>query len=224
MLGPDFTAIRHIDPTSAAITTLLGWKATGRGAPGTGTSDTLGLLAEAAELGLVERLDWAFRCYAFEVAMSAGIATELHLTPEPETFGSACPPRLAVAFGRGKRAISVAAELHSDAFQDEPRLLLAIDQMRDWGWRFVYADVAGTDAVASAVRLAETIRPAFVHVDCQAVVSAGRDELVAAATAVGATVLALNVDTLADLRVAQGLGATCARGQLIGLGCAVPRL
>jgi EAL domain-containing protein (putative c-di-GMP-specific phosphodiesterase class I) len=230
LLGPDFTAIRQIDPsaagpqsTSPAGSTLLGWKATGRGTPGTGVSDTLSLLAEAAKLGLVERLDWAFRCHAFDVAMAAGMTTELHLTPEPETFGSACPPRLAVAFGRGRQAISVAAELHSDAFQDESKLLSAIDQMRAWGWRFVYADLAGTDAVSSAIRLADTIRPAFVQVGCHAVNPAGREELVAAAAGVGASVLALDVDTLADLRIAQTLGATCARGRLIGPACSKPR-
>ena len=230
LLGPDFTAIRQLgplpagsQPTSPTNAPVLGWKATGRGTRGTGVSDTLTLLAEAAKLGLVERLDWAFRCHAFDIALAAGMSTELHLTPEPETFGSACPPRLAVAFGRGRRALSVAAELHADAFQDESRLLSAVDQMRDWGWRFVYADLAGTPAVASAIRLAETIRPAFVQVACHAVDPAGRDELVAASSHVGATVLALDVDTMADLRLAQTLGATCARGRLIGPICSTPR-
>jgi hypothetical protein len=100
----------------------MGWKATGRGLAGTELVDTLSLLAGAASLGLVERLDWAFRCLAFDRAIDAAIGVPLHITPEPDTFVSACPPRLAVSFGRGRRALSVAAELHEDAFTDIGRL------------------------------------------------------------------------------------------------------
>jgi hypothetical protein len=103
-LGPDFAPIRRLDDDS-----LVGWKATGRGRPGTELADTLALLDEAASLGLVERLDWAFRALVFERALEAGVGQTMHLTPEPQTFLGACPPRLAVAIGRGLRALDVAA-------------------------------------------------------------------------------------------------------------------
>ena len=63
----------------------------GRGAPGSDVADALSLLEQASRLGLVERLDWAFRCHAFDVAMDAGLTGELHLTPEPETLRRCLP-------------------------------------------------------------------------------------------------------------------------------------
>jgi len=88
-LGPDFQPVRRL--TDDAV---VGWKATGRGRPGTELADTLALLDEAASLGLVERLDWAFRALVFDRAVLAGVRETVHLTPEPQTYLSACPPRL----------------------------------------------------------------------------------------------------------------------------------
>src|SRR5881394_1667636 len=76
-LGPDFQPIRRLADHS-----VVGWKATGRGKAGTEVGDTLSLLQGAQSLGLVERLDWAFRCHAFDVAVAHGLGAELHLTPE----------------------------------------------------------------------------------------------------------------------------------------------
>ena len=60
-LGPDYQPIHSLTDGS-----LLGYKATGRGAPGTELESTLTLLDGARSLGLVERLDWAFRALAVE--------------------------------------------------------------------------------------------------------------------------------------------------------------
>ena len=204
-------------PSSGA---LLGWKATGRGKPGTAVGDTLTLLEEAKRLGLVERLDWAFRCHAFDVATSTDVDGELHLTPEPETFGSPCPPRLAVAFLRGRRALAVVAELHADAFADERRLLAAVEQMRAWGWQFSYGDLSGTAAERVAVELLDAVRPAYLHLDMRS--AARSPALLEAATAAGATAIATRVDAAADLVRARELGATWARGALVGLPRARP--
>jgi hypothetical protein len=100
-LGPDLQPVRRVDATGPGE--VVAWKATGRGQPGTELADTLALLAGAASLGLVERLDWAFRVLVLDTVVAAGLTEPVHLTPEPETFGGACPPRLAVAFGRGRR-------------------------------------------------------------------------------------------------------------------------
>jgi EAL domain-containing protein (putative c-di-GMP-specific phosphodiesterase class I) len=216
LLGPDFSPIRALDAATPAAGSLLGWKATGRGTSGTETADTLALLASAASLGLVERLDWAFRCHAFDVAMDSDIAGELHITPEPETFGSACPPRLAVAFLRGRRSLSVCAELHADAFADEHRLLSAAEEMRAWGWQLVYADV--TESAAAALRLLPQLRPAYVHVDAAAARRGDPTprDLVAAGREVGAAVIAVGVDSSAELDAARDAGADYARGRLVG--------
>jgi len=224
LLGPDFTPIRRLDTTEPGVAPLLGWKAIGRGTPGTEIADTLSLLAQAAELGLVERLDWAFRAHTFDIAVDAGLSTELHLTPEPETFGAACPPRLAVAILRGRRALSVCAELHEDSFADERRLLTAADEMHGWGWQLVLADLSGTPTEATALRLLPRLRPAYVHVDV------GRTDRGAdatgpwrgAATEVGAHLLAVGVDTGDQLEAAVDLGASYGRGALLGRPVAAP--
>lgn len=225
LLGPDFSPLRRLDGPTPATGTLVGWKAVGRGAPGTEVADTLSLLEQASSLGLVERLDWAFRCHAFDVAMDAGLTGELHLTPEPETFGGACPPRLAVAWLRGRRALNVCAELHEDAFADRARVQAAAEEMASWGWHLVVADVSGTTGAATAESLMGTLRPAYVQVD---VSRPHRDDaasrrLLDAGRNAGAAVLAVGVSTQADLDLALELGATVARGPLVGAVSSVPR-
>ena len=224
LLGPDFTPIRRLDPVAPGQGSLLGWKATGRGTPGTEIADTLSLLAQAAELGLVERLDWAFRAHTFDLAVDAGLATELHLTPEPETFGTACPPRLAVAILRGRRALSVCAELHEDSLADEQRLLGAAEEMHGWGWQLVLADLTGSETESAALRLLPRLRPAYLHLDLSRVdrplesTTAWRE----AAAAVGAHLIATGVETAGQLETAIDLGATYGRGPLVGRPVASP--
>lgn len=226
LLGPDFTPIRHLEAATPSIAPVLGWKARGRGTPGTDIADTLTLLEHAATLGLVERLDWAFRCHTFDVALDSGMTGELHLTPEPETFGAACPPRLAVAWLRGRRALTVCAELHADAFDDERRLVAAVEEMHGWGWQVVYADVAGSPSEATALRLMPRLRPAYVQVGLG---DAGHESdpsvvrMLEAAREIGAQIMALDVDTSSQLDTALALGATYGRGGLLGRAVSAPR-
>lgn len=214
-LGPDFAPIHRIDDPALlpVAAPRLGWKATGRGRPGSPVADTLSLLSEAQRLGLVERLDWAFRCHTFDIALEAGLQGELHLTPEPETFTSPCPPRLAVPFLRGRRALSIVAELHEDAFVVGRPLRQAVEQMRSWGWQFAYGDVAGSASEGIAVDLLETIRPAYAHVDVSRPVDLS---YLTAVRRGGATLLAVGVDRAADLTRARDLDAVWARGTFVG--------
>jgi EAL domain-containing protein (putative c-di-GMP-specific phosphodiesterase class I) len=210
-LGPDFAPIRRLSDDG-----LVGWKATGRGVAGTELADTLALLASAASLGLVERLDWAFRCLAFDRAVDAGVDVPLHITPEPETFVSACPPRLAVSFGRGRRALSVAAEIHGDSFGDVGRLRSALAEFREWGWAIVLADLADTPEATQAM---SWLTPDVVQVDLSLpgrVNSPAVRRLVVTAAECGAEVMALGVDSPTRRSQAEELGATLARGTLIG--------
>ena len=210
-LGPDFQPVRRL-----ADDTVVGWKATGRGRHGTELADTLALLEEAASLGLVERLDWAFRCLVFDTAVEAGVPETVHLTPEPPTYLGACPPRLAVSFGRGRRELDVAAEVHADGLADLGLLARTAAEMRGWGWSIVLADVADE---AAALRAVELLRPETVQVDLS---RAGRSSTPAveafldAARDVGADVMALGVDTPSKRADATALGAAVGRGLLLG--------
>ena len=210
-LGPDFQPVRRL--TDDAV---VGWKATGRGRPGTELADTLALLGEAASLGLVERLDWAFRALVFDRAVLGGVRETVHLTPEPQTYLSACPPRLAVSIGRGRRELAVAAEVHDDGLADLRLLEQAVAEMRGWGWQIVLAAVADERDALHAVDL---VRADVVQVDLSRAGRRGSAAVVAfldAGLSVGAEVMALGVDSAGQRAEAMALGATAGRGLVLG--------
>ena len=211
-LGPDFQPIKRL-----ADSTVIAYKATGRGQTGTDLDSTLALLSSAQSSGLVERLDWAFRCLAFDVASDAAVAAEVHLTPEPETFSSPCPPRLATSFGRGRRALKVGAEVHEAAFA-HPGLDAAVQEWRGWGWRVIVADVAHLYDAALMRQLGQ-LRPDVVQVDLSKPArdtDAGVREILAWANGTGVEIHALGVDSDARREQALALGAVAGRGRLLG--------
>ena len=210
-LGPDFQPVRRLTDNA-----VVGWKATGRGRPGTELADTLALLGGAASLGLVERLDWAFRALVFDRAVLAGVRETVHLTPEPQTYLSACPPRLAVSVGRGRRELAVAAEVHDDGLADLRLLERAVAEMRGWGWQIVLADVADE---RDALHALDLVRPDVVQVDLSRAGRRGSAAVAAfleAGLSVGAEVMALGVDSAGQRAEAMTLGATVGRGLLLG--------
>ncbi|MDX6287241.1 MAG: hypothetical protein QOG53_2726 [Frankiales bacterium] len=221
-LGPDFQPIHQL--TGDGADPVVGYKATGRGKAGTELGDTLTLLQGAQALGLAERLDWAFRCLAFEQALAARLAAELHLTPEPETFGTPVPPRLAAIFSRGRRELRVAAEVHDYCFGDRAALARAIVEFKSWGWRIVVADTAD---VPDAVAQLSELQPDVVQVDLSrpgGVATPAVQRFVELAGEVGAAVMALSVNRPADRETALSLGATYARGRLFGQPGSLPTL
>jgi EAL domain-containing protein (putative c-di-GMP-specific phosphodiesterase class I) len=221
-LGPDFQPIGQL--TADGVGPVIGYKATGRGQPGTELGDTLSLLQGAQALGLAERLDWAFRCLAFEQALNARLTSELHITPEPETYGSPVPPRLAGTFIRGRRELRVAAEVHDYCFADRALLARAIAEFRSWGWRIVLADVADID---DAMQQLPAIRPDVVQVDLSrpgGVDTPAVHRFVEMAIEAGASLMALSVHRAADRETALSLGATHARGRLIGSPAPLPTI
>jgi EAL domain-containing protein (putative c-di-GMP-specific phosphodiesterase class I) len=213
-LGPDFQPVRRL-----ADDTLVGYKATGRGQAGTELADTLTLLASAQGLGLVERLDWAFRCLAFDVYLERGVDVEMWITPEPETYDSPCPPRLATSWGRGRRSIKVAAEVPAHAFEDPASLRRGIEEFRGWGWRVVADDVADVPGVHGVL---DQVRPDVIKLDLDkpgrspGFVSEGVRGLLDYAQRRGVEVVALGVDSEARRSAARELGATLGRGRLLG--------
>jgi EAL domain-containing protein (putative c-di-GMP-specific phosphodiesterase class I) len=210
-LGPDFQPLKDLRDDS-----VVAYKATGRGQTGTDLDSTLALLSSAQTGGLMERLDWAFRCLAFDVALDAGLTSELHLTPEPETFGSPCPPRLATAFGRGRRSLSIGAEVHDYGFE-HPGLDGAVAEWRGWGWKVVAVDVSPL-VDASFLRRLDLLRPDVVQVDL-ALRRAGDpqlSELLEWGLSAGAEIHATGVDTEARRQQALDLGCSVGRGRLLG--------
>jgi EAL domain-containing protein (putative c-di-GMP-specific phosphodiesterase class I) len=218
-LGPDYQPIH-----SLADGSLLGYKATGRGAPGTELADTLSLLDGARSLGFVERIDWAFRALAVEdMLLRPDLA--LHLTPEPETYDAPCPPRFAGIMSRANRELTIAAEVHAEAFADGVALTAGIREIRDWGWQVVVADIADDHV---ALERAYVIAPDVVQIDLRLPGRAeGEDHhgvkaLMALAHDWDASVMALGVDSPAARARAVTLGATAARGAMFGFPGPLP--
>lgn len=218
-LGPDYQAIHSLSDGD-----LVGYKATGRGAAGTELADTLSLLDGARSLGFVERIDWAFRSLAVE-DMFHRPGAQLHLTPEPETFCAPCPPRFAALMARANRELSIAAEVHADAFVEGVSLMGGIEEIRGWGWKVVLADIADDEAALSQAR---GLRPDIVQIDLRLAGRRDGDEhhgvtrLLALAADLGAPVMALGVDSPSARHAAITLGASLARGALFGLPGALP--
>jgi EAL domain-containing protein (putative c-di-GMP-specific phosphodiesterase class I) len=212
-LGPEYAPI-HSLPDG----TLVGYKATGRGAQGTDIADTLSLLNGARSLGLVERLDWAFRALAIE-DMLARPQLALHLTPEPETYLTTCPPRLTGTVARGNRELRIFAEVHEDAFGPDIALTAGIAEIRGWGWQIILADVADDER---ALRRAAELTPDIVQFDLRRAGRADSDEhhgvrrLREIAEQSGAVIMAVGVNTPSARERATRLGATLARGEDFG--------
>jgi EAL domain-containing protein (putative c-di-GMP-specific phosphodiesterase class I) len=212
-LGPDYEPI-----VALADQSLVAVKSTGRGTPGTDLADTLALLDGARSLGLVERLDWAFRALTFD-DMAARPDLELHITPEPETFGTPCPPRFSGSVARGRRELSIAAELHADSFGPGVALNRGMSEIREWGWRVVLADVGDDE---TAVRGAAAVRPDVIQIDLRLPdrrpndLPAGVRRLLSMAKDTGAQLMALGVDGHAARSAAVDLGCDLARGALFG--------
>jgi len=213
-LGPDFQPVRRL-----ADDTVVGYKATGRGQAGTDLNSTLALLESAQGLGLVERLDWAFRCLAFDVFVERGEERELWITPEPETYRSACPPRLATSWGRGRRTVPVVAEVPAHAFADMESLLAGVEEFRGWGWKVVADDVAD---LPGALALLDRVAPDVVKLDLD---KPGRQPTAPSdnvramldhAQRRGIEVVALGVDSEPRRAAAHTLGASLGRGRLLG--------
>jgi len=211
-LGPDWQPIRLLADDS-----VVGYKATGAAQAELG--DTLALLAEAKGLGLVERLDWSFRAWAFQVAIEAGLQAEVWLTPEPETYGTACPPRLIGAFGRGRRELKVVAEVPSDAYEDIGALTRAVTEYRGWGWRIASRDVGDLPDPAGKL---DAISPDVVMLDLAlpgrsaARPAEGVRQVLDWTARSGATLMALGVDSPSRRTEAEALGGTLGRGRMLG--------
>lgn len=217
-LGPYYQPIQRLSDG-----TLVGYKATGRGDAGTQLADTLTLLSVSRANGLVERLDWAFRCLAFDDLTSGkgstvGPAT-LFITPEPETYGSMCPPRLTSSLSRARRELVVVAEIPAEVYPDVDRVCAAVAEFRSYGWQIATRDQAD---VSGGLDLLGRIRPDVVQVDLSrpgrvpGTSHAGVTRLLAWAASAGAQVMATDVDSIERHDVARSLGATLVRGFFVG--------
>jgi EAL domain-containing protein (putative c-di-GMP-specific phosphodiesterase class I) len=219
-LGPDYQPIHSI-----ADGGVVAYKATGRGAAGTELADTLSLLDGARSLGFVERIDWAFRALAVEDMLN-GPDVALHLTPEPETYDAPCPPRFAGIMSRANRELSMAAEVHAEAFADGVALEAGLKEIREWGWKVVLSDIADDDHALSRARV---VRPDIVQIDLRLAGRGANEDhhgvqrLLALTRDSGAELMALGVDTPSGLDTAVTLGASAARGAVFGLPGPLPR-
>ncbi|HVE64245.1 MAG TPA: EAL domain-containing protein [Mycobacteriales bacterium] len=207
---------------------VVGYKAIAQGPAGTAMATPVGLLETAKATGHLERLDWMFRCRAFEVALNAGLDKRhrLHVTFESETYGSACPPRLAGVLGRARRELFVVVDVPVRAYDDPSGLSRGLEENRAIGWLVALDDVCDRPDVIEAL---DAIRPDVIKVDFALPgrvdgrgPATGRDALLAYVTRTSTPLMIENVDTVSARRVAESLGATYARGVVFGTPAPLP--
>ena len=81
------------------------------------------------------------------------------------------PARFAGPDGRANRELTIAAEVHAEAFADSVALDAGIGEIREWGWQVVLADIADDEA---ALRRAPKVRPDIVQIDLRLAGRAGK--------------------------------------------------
>ena len=213
-LGSEFQPV--VDLASG---TVVAYKAIARGPAGSIVERPAGLLTHALATGLVDRLDWMFRCAAFDAFAAAALpgGRALFVLPEPETYGSPCPPRLAASFGRARRTLPVVVDVAPRAFDAMRRLLDMAAEVRGYGWRIAVEDCADhPNAIAGLPEL----RPDFVKVDLalpgRTTGSGGTAAVVAYAEGAFTTIVAESVDSSDRRTAALSMGAELARGRVFG--------
>ena len=208
--------------------TVAGYKAIAHGPEGTAVATPVGLLQSAKATGHLERLDWMFRCRAFEMALDGGVSKplRLHITFESETYGSSCPPRLAAVFGRSKRELLVAVDVPVRAYDDPQGLAKGLDENRQIGWLISLDDISERP---DAIEALDALRPDVIKIDLSRpgrVAGPGQSPGVAAllayAARTGTDLMAESVDTTADRGTAEALGAKYARGRTFGVPLPLP--
>lgn len=204
---------------------VVGYRSRTLGSDEAGAANHAQILAACEGTGLLERLDWSYRLHVLTMARDGGLKLPLHITPEPVTYGSLCPPRLAAQFGQARRALSLGSELPLSAYADPRSLLGGVAEHREWGWRIVSDDVGDDPA---ALRLLDDVQPDWVRLDLDlpgrtpASLTPGVRDMLRWAADHGATVLGHGVSSPARRAVAEELGATVIRGGLVGAAGPLP--
>jgi EAL domain-containing protein (putative c-di-GMP-specific phosphodiesterase class I) len=217
LLGPDFRPIRRL--SDHAVT---GWQAVGRGFAASEIADRESFTRTAVALGLGERVDWTFRCRIFDVAAQHGTTEPLHLRPAFASYGTVPPPRLTVAFNRG-RSLPVVAQVHDDAYADPRALKTGLDEFARWGWRTSVSDLSGR---SDATSILQTVSPAYAFLDLAAPGRIGDDAVrryVDTVARLGVEIIATGLDNPLRVNDAIALGATYGCGDAVGPLTDTPR-
>lgn len=218
-LGAEFQPV--VDLANGSV---VAYKAIARGPAGSIVERPAGLLTHALASGLVDRLDWMFRCAAFDAfAAAAAPGRAMFVLPEPETYGSPCPPRLAASFGRARRGLPVVIDVAPRAFDTPHRLLDMAAEVRGYGWKIAVEDCADHP---EALRLLPELAPDMVKVDLalpgRITRTSAVEALLAYAEGAFATIVAESVDTSDRRTAALAMGAELARGRLFGSPGSLP--
>ena len=210
-LGPDYQPIRRL-----ADDEIAGWQVAGRGQATGDRADLPTLLRAARSLGLAERLDWTFRCLAFERAIAGGLTEPLHIRPSVAVYGTVAPPRLAVAFSRARAQVKVVAEVHEAAWDQPTLVTTGVEEFRRWGWDVAVGDLSGRQDFGS---LLQKVKPKVAAVDLSTPGRSNDDNVkryVETAHRLGIETIAIGVDSPLRRGEAVALGLTLARGRAIG--------
>lgn len=219
----DVQAVRPVfQPVIELATgTVAGYEALARW-PELPVLDIDSVFAAAADLGVMDELDWACRASAVDAALAAGMTGELCLFVNVEPHTATEPTDAAKrAFAAAEGRLSVVLELTERSLLADPAVLLAVvAEGRRSGFRIALDDVS---VHPDTVTMLEFVAPDIIKLD-RSLVQADPDRtqarVIAAvrahSEATGATVLAEGIENDEHLARARSLGAVLGQGWLFG--------
>lgn len=219
----DVNAVRPVfQPVIELATgTVLGYEALARW-PEWPLLDLDSVFSTAADLGVVDDLDWACRTGAVDAALAAGMAQEVCLFVNVEPHTATGPTDAAKrAFAAAEGRFSVVLELTERSLLADPAVLLAVvADGRRAGCRIALDDIS---VHPDTVTMLEFVAPDIIKLDRSLVQrdpNRAQARVIAAvrahSEATGATVLAEGIENDEHLARAHSLGAVLGQGWLFG--------
>lgn len=202
---------------------IVGYEALARGPRGTRWESPVELFRAASAIGRVGELDWLCRARAMEAAIAARLpkTAVLFINVDPVSISEPCPRDLRPIIARAGTRVRVLLELTERSISRDPAALLsAASASRSEGFALGIDNVGGDPSVLAVMPL---VRPEVVKFDPYVLRTPLRAEtahLVEAvneyATATGAVIAAVGIETEKHRHIARSMGATIGQGWLFG--------
>jgi EAL domain-containing protein (putative c-di-GMP-specific phosphodiesterase class I) len=200
----------------------IGYEALARGPAGGPLESPVALFAAARDAGRLDELDWLCQRCALRAAIDAGLRgpSVLFLNVEADT-SAFLPLDLRGLYARATAQMIVAVEVTERALTRRPAALLGrVADLRALGCSVALDDVGSADG---SLAMMAVLAPDVLKIDLAEVARPTRpglapvvDAVAAEAERTGATILVERVETAAEARLADELGARLAQGFMFG--------
>jgi EAL domain-containing protein (putative c-di-GMP-specific phosphodiesterase class I) len=200
----------------------IGYEALARGPAGGPLESPAALFAAARDAGRLDELDWLCQRCALNAAITAGLRAPsvLFLNVEADT-SAFLPLDLRSLYARATAQMIVAVEVTERALTRRPAALLGrVADLRALGCSVALDDVGSAEG---SLAMMAVLAPDVLKIDLASAGGGSRrglapvvDAVAAQAERTGATILVEHVETTAEARLGDELGARLAQGWLFG--------